>query len=764
MIKRMRIHYKGAVQGVGFRPHIYRLAKAFDLSGWVSNAAAGVIVEIQGEPERIKQFLKASSEQAPVLARVRSFSESEIPPGEEKDFSIRESSKSDAVSTQVSADAATCKDCLSELLDPKDRRHRYPFINCTNCGPRFTIIERIPYDRPFTTMKTFTMCPDCQIEYDDPANRRFHAQPNACPACGPELKLIDRESKPIPGDPVSGAIKFLAAGKIVAVKSLGGFQLACDALNQSAVALLRSRKIREDKPFAVMAPDIETVKKHAQLSEPERELLESPERPVVLLRKKGDARLAPGIAPGQKNYGFMLPYTPVHHLLMAEGKMLLVMTSGNLSDEPIAFQDREALERLKNIADYFLANNRAIHIRCDDSVARVFEGKIYLLRRARGYVPRPLEMHFPEKRALLAVGAHLKNTFALAQTGQVIVSHHIGDLDNLETLNAFEQGIEHYKNIFEIVPEMVVHDLHPDYLSTIYAQKLGIPKLAVQHHHAHAASVMAEHNLAGPVIGVSLDGTGYGSDGAIWGGEFLVADYSGFERKAHLEYIPMPGGEKAVKEPWRMALSWLDKIFGEDLWKLDLPLFEKMDRQQCETLLSAAKKGINAPLTSSMGRLFDAMSSLINLRQSANYEGQPAIELEMIADESEPGRYSFNYRQVDGKIIIEPGPLVSEAVSDLKKRESPEKISARFHNGAAQMVSEICARIKDETGVNDVTLGGGVFQNFWVLSRSKQLLEEKGFKVYVHGQVPANDGGISLGQAAIGLWRMKDVLGGSAQG
>jgi len=762
MIKRMRIHFQGTVQGVGFRPHIYRLAKAFELAGWVSNDATGVTVEIQGEPEKIEQFLKAAVEQAPVLARIRSFSESEIPPEEKMDFSIRESGKNDAVSTQVSADAATCADCLKEMFDERDRRHRYPFINCTNCGPRFTIIERIPYDRPFTTMKTFKMCPDCQREYDDPANRRFHAQPNACPVCGPKLSLTDRESKPIPGDPVSEVIKFLRAGKIIAIKSLGGYQLACDALNQSAVSLLRSRKIREDKPFAVMAPDIETVKKYAQVSDAEREIISSPERPIVLLRKKEDAQIAAGIAPGQKNLGLILPYTPVHHLLMAESKMLLVMTSGNLSDEPIAFQDQEATDRLKNIADYFLTNNRPIHIRCDDSVARVFEEKIYPLRRARGYVPRPLELQFPEKRALLATGAHLKNTFALAQAGQVIVSHHIGDLDNLETLNAFEQGIEHYKNIFEIVPEMVVHDLHPDYLSTIYAQKLGIPKLAVQHHHAHAASVMAEHNLAGPVIGVSLDGTGYGSDGAVWGGEFMVADYSGFERKAHLEYLPMPGGEKAIKEPWRMALSWLDKFFGQDFWKLGLPFLKNLDRQQCETLITAAKKGINAPATSSMGRLFDAMSSLIDLRQSANYEGQPAIELEMIADESESAHYSFNYRQVDAKIIIEPEPLIQEAVSDLKKRESPGKISARFHNGVAKMVEEICGSVKNETGIKDVVLGGGVFQNFWILSRSRQLLEEKGFKVYVHGQVPANDGGISLGQAAIGLWRMKDVLGSSA--
>jgi len=759
--RRVRIFYQGAVQGVGFRPHLYRLAKVYHLTGWVNNDPAGVTVEVEGEKKNLELFFQESISRPPVLARIKKVSKTELPKAGFKHFVIRKSSRSDVVSTQVSADAATCPDCRRELFDRNDRRYRYPFINCTNCGPRFTIIERIPYDRPFTTMKIFKMCPNCQAEYDDPANRRFHAQPNACPVCGPKLSLLDRQGKKIPGDPFSTAIKFLQKGKTISVKSIGGFQLACDALNEKAVAELRRRKLREDKPFALMAPDLRAIKKFATVSRAEQEMLLSPERPIVLLRRKRNARVAESVAPLQKNLGFMLPYTPLHHLLLRESRMLLVMTSGNLSDEPIAFEDREAMRRLQNIADFFLTHNRPIFSRCDDSVMRVFESKPYPLRRARGYVPRPLELVFPEKRGLLAVGAHLKNTFALAKAGQLIVSHHIGDLENLETLRAFEQGIEHFKSIFEIDPEMVVHDLHPDYLSTRYALQLKIPRLAVQHHHAHAASVMAEHGLSQKVLGVSLDGTGYGTDGHIWGGEFLAADYFGFERKAHLKYIPMPGGEKAVRESWRMALAWLDRIYGKDLWKLELHFLRKIDHARAKLALAASAKGINAPLTSSMGRLFDAVSAILGVRLFANYEGQPAIELEMSADESEAGAYRFDYGEEDAKIIIDPEPVLRSVVEDLLKKQSPGKISARFHNAVCRMVSEVCVRVRDETGLNDITLSGGVFQNWWILSQVKKLLEKARFRVFTHRLVPANDGGISLGQAAIGLRRMKDVLGSS---
>jgi len=762
--QRIRIRYQGVVQGVGFRPHIYRLAKAYKLCGWVNNDPSGVMVEVEGKREDIENFLKASIDKAPVLARIKSVEHSQIEPNGEKEFIIRESAQNAVVSTQVSSDACTCEDCLKELFEPKDRRYRYPFINCTNCGPRFTIIERIPYDRPYTTMKVFRMCAECEAEYHNPLNRRFHAQPNGCAVCGPRLLLLDREGKEVSGDAIKKSVELLRAGKIIAVKSLGGYQFACDALNEGAVRELRARKIREDKPFAVMAENIEAVLRYAEISEKEKEVLLSAERPIVLLKKKLSPTLAESVAPRQKNYGFMLPYTPLHHLLLKESGMILVMTSGNLSDEPIAFVDEEAMARLKGIADYFLTHNRPIYIRCDDSVVRVFEERLYPVRRARGYVPRPLEVQFPEKGSLLAVGGQLKNTFAMTKFGQVILSHHIGDLDNLETLKAFEQGIEHFKQIFEIVPEMVVYDLHPDYLSTQYALSLELPKLGVQHHYAHIAGVMAEHNLSGKVIGVAMDGTGYGTDGRIWGGEFLIADYDGFERKAHLEYVPMPGGEKAIKQAWRMALVWLDKIYGEELWELGIKFLEKIEPGQGELILEASRKGINSPLTSSMGRLFDAVSALINVCQVANYEGQPAIELEMIGDEQAPGYYEFHYQEKDGRIIIKPEPVIEQIVKDLRETQPKEQISAKFHNGVSKMVVWGCERIREETGINEVVLGGGVFQNFWLLGRIKNWLSEKKFRVYVHHQVPTNDGGIALGQAIIGLRRMRDVLSGANEG
>ena len=762
--QRIRIRYQGTVQGVGFRPHIYRLARAYNLSGWVKNDSSGVVVEVEGEPEGIEWFLKASVDQAPVLARIKSVEQSKISPNGEKEFVIRESERNDVVSTQVSSDACTCEDCLKELFSAEDRRYLYPFINCTNCGPRFTIIERIPYDRPYTTMKVFKMCKECEAEYHNPLNRRFHAQPNACSVCGPRLFLLDREGKEVSGDAVKKSVELLKQGKIIAVKSLGGYQLACSALNEEAVRELRTRKIREDKPFALMAESLDAISVYAEISEKEKEVLLSPERPIVLLKKKPSPTLAESVAPRQKNYGFMLPYTPLHHLLLKESGMVLVMTSGNLSDEPIAFVDEEAMARLKGIADYFLTHNRLIYIRCDDSVVRVFEQRLYPVRRARGYAPRPLEALFPEKGSLLAVGAQLKNTFALTRFGQVVLSHHIGDLDNLETFKAFEQGIEHLKKIFEITPEMVVYDLHPDYLSTQFALSLDLPKLGVQHHFAHIAGVMAEHNLNERVIGVSMDGTGYGADGAIWGGEFLVADYDGFERMAHLEYIPMPGGEKAIKQAWRMAVVWLDKIYGTKLWALGLKFLEKIDEKDGELILEASRKGINSPLSSSMGRLFDAVSALSNVCLIANYEGQPAIELEMIGDEGESRAYEFHYLEKDDKIIIKPEPVIEQIVNDLRETQPKEQISAKFQNGVSRMVVWVCERVREKTGINEVALSGGVFQNFWLLGRITEWLREKNFKVYVHHQVPTNDGGIALGQAIIGLRRMKDVLSGANEG
>jgi hydrogenase maturation protein HypF len=752
---RLRIRYIGTVQGVGFRPHIFRLAKAHGLAGFVNNDPAGVTVEVEGPQERIQAFLDESVQKAPVLARISELACESIPPVREKAFKIKESERADSVDTQVSPDAATCPECLNEIFDPQDRRYRYAFTNCTNCGPRYTIIQAIPYDRPYTTMKDFTMCPNCHREYNDPLDRRFHAQPNACPECGPRLVLLDRAGKKIPGDPISKSIEMLRLGKIIAVKSLGGFQLACDALNQDAVKTLRARKYREDKPFAIMAQNLDQVKKYAIVEDAERELILSPERPIVLLPRRKEPQLAEAVAPGQKNWGFMLPYTPLHHILVRESGMILVMTSGNLSDEPIAYLDHEARSRLNRIADYYLTHNRPIYIRCDDSVVRALEGKPFFVRRARGYTPRILSAKLPGKKSILACGAHLKNTFCLARSGQVIVSHHIGDLDNLETLRAFEEGIEHLKRIFQIQPEAVAHDLHPEYLSTRYALGLDLPRIPVQHHHAHTAAVMAEHGIQGPVIGVSMDGTGYGPDEAVWGGEFLIADYLDFDRKAHLCYIPLPGGEQAIKEPWRMMAIYLERIYGEEFLTLDIPSIRAIDPGKWQVLKKAVEAGFNSPQTSSMGRLFDAVSAVLGIRTVVNYEGQAAIELEMAAEENITRGYDFSLINEGGKILIDPLPVIQAAVEDLKGGVSVGRISARFHNGVVAMIADVCARIREQTGISEVTLGGGVFQNMLIVRGTKSRLESQGFKVYLPREVPANDGGICLGQAAVALRRME---------
>ncbi len=751
---RLRIRYVGTVQGVGFRPHIFRLAKAHGLAGFVNNDPAGVIVEVEGPEERIQAFRIESVGKAPVLARISELVCESIQPIREKAFRIKESERADSVDTQVSPDAATCPECLKEIFDPEDRRYRYAFTNCTNCGPRYTIIQAIPYDRPYTTMKKFTMCQKCQSEYDDPQDRRFHAQPNACPNCGPRLIFLDRAGKRIPGDPISKTIEMLLLGRIIAVKSLGGFQLACDALNQDAVKTLRSRKYREDKPFAIMARSLDQIEKYAIVTDTERELILSPERPIVLVPKRKEPQLAEEVAPGQKTWGFMLPYTPLHHILLQESGMILVMTSGNMSDEPIAYLDDEARSRLDQIADYYLTHNRPIYIRCDDSVVRVVEGRPFFLRRARGYTPRILSARLPGKKSILACGAHLKNTFCLARSGQVIVSHHIGDMDNLETLRAFEQGIEHLKRIFKIQPEAVAHDLHPEYLSTRYALSLDLPRIGVQHHHAHAAAVMAEHEIQGPVIGVSMDGTGYGPDEAVWGGEFLVADYMDFDRKAHLCYIPLPGGEQAIKEPWRMMAIYLERIYGDEFLNLDIPSIRALDPGKWQVLKNAVEAGLNCPLTSSMGRLFDAVSAVLGIRAVVNYEGQAAIELEMTTEKHVTSGYEFSLINEGDEILIDPLPVIEACVEDLRKRVSVGRISARFHNGVAEMITEVCALTRDQTDINEVTLGGGVFQNMILVRGTKSRLEDQGFRVYLPREVPINDGGICLGQAAVALRRM----------
>lgn len=779
--KRLRIDINGIVQGVGFRPTVYRYAKEKELSGWVSNTSSGVIIEVEGASSNIDDFLHSLKSSPPPQAQINDIKICSLTIQNENQFKILPSIISPNIKTQrsstlvqrsstlvqISPDIATCPECLRELFNPGDRRYLYPFLNCTHCGPRFTIVKSIPYDRNNTTMEKFTMCPLCRAEYDNPLDRRFHAQPNACPKCGPLLTLVSHHSSFVSRkgkDAIIDTIKLLSNGKIVAIKGLGGFHLACNALNEKAVKTLRTRKYREDKPFALMAKDVETIKKFSYVSDEEEKLLTSSKRPIVLLKKRTDCNISPSVAPNNKHLGFMLPYTPLHQLLFLPRDTrcemrdaVLVMTSGNISDEPIAYHNEEAISRLSDIADYFLTHNRDIHIRCDDSVTRVFPNtqRELIIRRSRGYVPRPLTVPFTFKEEILACGAHLKNTFALAKENQIYLSHHIGDLENLETLNAFEKGIEHFKDIFKVKPKIIAHDLHPAYLSTKYAKNIHdtnnkIRLLGIQHHHAHIASCMADNGLKNhKVIGIAFDGTGYGDDGCLWGSEFMVADYKSYERKAYLKYIPLPGGSQAIKEPWRMAAAYLYKAYGRDIiHKFDRP-FQK-GQEKWNIIEKMIKHGINSPLTSSMGRLFDAVSSLIGLRDTINYEGQAAIELEQIAKPIDTTKiYNYRIKTENQLYIIDTIPIIKGIVKDLQRNIPASTISAKFHFTISEIILDTCKLISLETGLSFVALSGGVFQNMILLSKTYTRLKKAGFKVYIHNKVPANDGGISLGQTVI---------------
>jgi len=752
-VERKTIEITGIVQGIGYRPFVYNLALAHSIRGWVLNNEKGVLIDAEGEDEALEGFIKGLTESAPPLARIETLKATSFEPRGYSFFEIRQSKGASAGFTLISPDVATCDACLAELFSPGDFRQRYPFINCTLCGPRFTIIKDIPYDRHKTTMAPFPMCPVCRKEYGNPVDRRFHAQPNACPACGPSLRLADRKGETLPGDALDRTLALLLQGSIGAVKGIGGFHLVCNAENHGAVSTLRSRKFREDKPFAVMCRDLEEVRANVHACEEEERLLLSPERPIVLLNRKKDSSIAPGVAPFQKTLGIMLPYSPLHHLLLAGPLKSLVMTSGNVSDEPIAYKNEEACHRLSEIADFFLLHDRDIHMRCDDSVVRVIQGRPYVLRRARGYVPFPVKLSYDLER-ILACGGELKNTFALSRGPYVFVSHHIGDLENMETLHSFEQGIEHFKNLFSIQPKAVAYDLHPEYLSTKYALSLpGIPKVGVQHHHAHVVSAMAENGLDKEVIGVALDGTGFGSDGTIWGGEFLRADLRDFKRVAHLRQVPMPGGSMAIKEPWRMALAYLFEAFGEEAADLELDWVRRRDAQKCGVLKRMIEKRVNSPLTSSMGRLFDAVSSLLSVRDAVNYEGQAAIELEMMADPEEREEYPFEIQETPGPMIVDPIEMVEAIAQDLIHNHSPSRISGKFHRSVARLVVETCRKISLDSGLDQVVLSGGVFQNTLLLALVVDGLKEAGFEVYTHHLVPTNDGGISLGQAVIAHMR-----------
>lgn len=724
MEKALRIRIKGIVQGVGFRPFVYRIAKENNIKGFVRNEGGMVVIE--AEDSNMGSFLKALKERKPPMAEIMDIEVDEIEPKHFKDFVIENSESSDE-GRFVSPDIATCDECLRELFDPNNRRYLYPFINCTNCGPRFTIIESLPYDRERTTMKKFKMCEACEKEYRDPASRRFHAQPDCCAACGPEVELLsnenEKEKKIAEGnEAMKLSAELLLEGKIVAIKGLGGFHLACDATNERAVEALRVRKGRESKPFALMAP-LSVVKDYCEVSSEEEKLLLSPRRPIVLLRRLGDGvaeSIAGSVAPSNKYLGFMLPYTPIHHILFSLLNKPLVMTSGNISESPIIHRNEEILS--SKLADFYLIHNREIHTRCDDSVAFIQNGEI-ITRRARGYAPEPIEARVSE--GVLACGAHTKNTFAITFEGKVIMSQHIGDLE--ESYPFYEEEIEHFKSLFSFKPALIAYDLHPEYLSTKYAIAQEGEKIGIQHHHAHICSCMAE-NCIDEALGIAFDGAGYGTDGNIWGGEFMVCDFEGFERVAHFEYLSMPGGTKAVEEPWRMKLAYLSRIGA-------LSFASGEEREKWHVLSKFLDR---YPLTSSAGRVFDAVSALLGIKDVSGYEGEAAIALEMVADESEKGSYDTDIKGDKISFL----PMIEEIVSSPEKKE---KIAGKFHNTLANVILEVCA----DEGIRDIALSGGVFQNRLLLKKTFDLLTANGFRVHMHHRVPTNDGGISFGQACI---------------
>ncbi len=750
---RAAVRVEGTVQGVGFRPFVYGLATGLGLGGLVGNDADGVFAEVEGAPAAVAEFLQRLRRDAPPLARIERVTVTGLPPDGSRRFVIVASQAGQSRSALVAADSATCADCLAELNDPADRRFRYPFINCTNCGPRFTIVRDVPYDRPTTTMAGFAMCPACAAEYHDPGNRRFHAQPVCCPDCGPRLALTGPDGQPLgggPADPVAAAARLLRRSLIVAVKGLGGYHLAVDAASERAAAALRARKHREDKPFAIMVPGLGAARRLCRLDAAAAALLASPRRPIVLAPRRDGARVAAAVAPGNRELGIMLPYTPLHHLLLAAVRRPVVLTSGNVSDEPIAYDDADALKRLGGIADAFLTHDRPIHIRTDDSVARAFRGRPVPVRRSRGYVPEPIRVRGGFPRHMLACGAELKNTFCVAKDGYAFVSHHIGDLENAETLRSFTEGIEHFMRLFDIQPRLVAHDLHPDYLSTKYALDLdGVDLLGVQHHHAHIASCLADNGVDGPVIGVAFDGTGYGADGTVWGGEFLVASLSGFERGGHLAPVPMPGGAAAIRAPWRMAAAYLDAAGMPDGGGLDVAA---RNAGHWDAVLALARRGVNSPQTSSAGRLFDAAAAILGVRDEISYEGQAAIEMEQLAA---PGERSGYRAGIDQRrpFRVNGADLIAALAADLRRGTGRDVAAARFIGGVAALIEDGCVLARERTGLGTVALSGGVFQNQLLLHAAVDRLAARGFAVLLHSQVPCNDGGISLGQAAVAAAR-----------
>jgi len=745
MAERWRIRVKGIVQGVGFRPFVYNLARRFQLGGYVLNDGAGVLIEVEGETAAAKAFITALREEAPPLAAVTELTSQRCPLQGERDFHIRTSQADLAPTALVAPDVATCPECQQELLTESDRRYRYPFINCTNCGPRYTIIEALPYDRANTTMREFIMCPMCQAEYEDPANRRFHAQPNACPVCGPSYRLVDASGREIAGDPFVRTRELIVQGAIIAIKGIGGYHLACAATDEDTVRRLRRRKHRQAKPLAVMFGSLEAVKRQCYVDAAAEALLTGKVRPIVLLPKRPEYCLAPGVAPDNAYLGAMLPYAPVHWLLL-KPEDVWVMTSGNISEEPIVFEDEEALQGLSGIADYFLIHNRRIFRRADDSVVRVFNGRPYPIRRSRGLAPAPLRLS-RSQLPVLACGGQLKTTFCLTREDLAFLSPHIGDLTNVAAYQYYCDSIEHLEQLLAVRPQAVAYDLHPDYLTTKYAFSLNLPRVGVQHHHAHIAAVLGEHGYTDKVIGVALDGTGYGPDGNLWGGEFLVADCREFYRAGHCRYWPLPGGELAIRQPWRLAVWQLYQLYGRDFTRLPLAWLDKLP-PAWELVIQATERGLNAPLASGAGRIFDTVAALLGICTQVTYEGQAASELEQAAT----GR--------TGEVLpyqIEPGvplqldmqPALAALCERLRQGVPVGQLAADFHATFAQAIVAMVKRISQETGITTAALGGGVWQNMILLHEVCGLLAQAGIKVLLSSQVPVNDGGIAFGQAIV---------------
>lgn len=751
-VVRRRVTVRGIVQGVGFRPAMYRHAVACGVTGLVGNDGLGVFVEVEGAGDAVAAFVEGLCDAAPVLAVVDEVSVEVAEPRGATRFVIVESDASTPAQTLLSPDLAPCSDCLAELADPADRRHRYPFLNCTNCGPRYSIVRRLPYDRATTTMADFVMCERCAAEYEDPLDRRFHAQPTCCADCGPALSLRDGSGRSVASDaPLSEAVDRLRRGEVVAVKGLGGYHLAVDAGDEDAVARLRARKHREDKPFALLVESVTAARRIARVDETEADLLTDPARPIVLLARADRGSIAPSVAPGSRSLGIMLPPTPLHVLLAADVARPLVLTSGNRSSEPIVTDDDEALDRLAGIADAYLVHDRPIQVRVDDSVTRVVGDRQIVMRRARGLAPRPVRVARRFRRHTLAVGAQLKSTVCLGRDDLAFVSQHLGDLENHATYESFVGSIDHLCHLFGVDPEVVAHDLHPDMTSTSHARAIdGVEHVEVQHHHAHIASCLADNEVDGPVIGVAFDGLGLGVDGSIWGGEILHADLLGFDRLGHLAAVPMPGGDAAVREPWRMAAVHVARC-------LDTHEIEALDvfsrhRERWAAITSMAASGLNAPLTSSAGRLFDAVASLVGLRDEVTYEGQAAIELEQAVDLDEAGRYGAAL--LDGEPFeIDTASIIRGVADDVAAGASVGTVAARFHNTVLELIADGAERARQSTGTVRVALSGGVFQNALLVERVTTRLAADGFEVVTHRQFPANDGGISLGQAVVAAAR-----------